>query len=106
MKIVINTCYGGFGLSDSAMKRLIELGYTGLTEVEDAEAKRYGVNYYGVNAIERTDPLLVQVVEELGEKADTRFSSLKVIEIPDDVKYRIEEYDGVEWIAEDCREWR
>lgn len=53
----------------------------------------------------RDDPILVQVVEEMGEKADSRFASLKIVEIPDDVEWQIEEYDGSEWIAEKHRTW-
>jgi hypothetical protein len=56
--------------------------------------------------VERNDPVLVQIVEELGEKADGRFASLSVVDIPDDVQWRIEEYDGSEWVAEDHRTWR
>lgn len=55
--------------------------------------------------IARDDPVLVQVVRELGEKADSRFSSLKVVEIPADVEWIIEEYDGLEWVAEKHRTW-
>ncbi|GAA5417952.1 hypothetical protein Pryu01_03030 [Paraliobacillus ryukyuensis] len=55
--------------------------------------------------IERNDEDLVKVIEELGEKANTRVSSLKIVEIPDDVEYVIEDYDGVEWIAEKHRTW-
>lgn len=54
---------------------------------------------------ERDDPVLVQVVEELGEKANGKHASLKVVEIPDDVDWTIEEYDGNEWVAEVHRTW-
>lgn len=54
---------------------------------------------------ERDDPVLVQVVEELGTKANGRHASLKVVEIPDDVEWQIEEYDGAEWVAEKHRTW-
>jgi hypothetical protein len=53
----------------------------------------------------RADPLLVQVVEELGEFADGRHAELKIVEIPDDVKWQIDEYDGLEWVAEKHRTW-
>jgi hypothetical protein len=33
------------------------------------------------------------------------FAELKVVEIPDDVQWQIEEYDGKEWIAEKHRTW-
>ena len=32
-------------------------------------------------------------------------STLKIIEIPDDVDWIIEEYDGNEWVAEKHRTW-
>jgi hypothetical protein len=38
----------------------------------------------------------VQVVEELGEDANTRFSELAIADIPEGTKYRIDEYDGSE----------
>lgn len=53
----------------------------------------------------RSDPLLLQVIEELGEAADGSCADLQVVEIPDDVKWHVEEYDGMEWIAEDHRTW-
>lgn len=55
--------------------------------------------------IKRHDPALVQVVEEMGSKADGDHAELKVVEIPDDVEYIIEEYDGLEHIAEVHRTW-
>ena len=54
---------------------------------------------------ERTNPLLIQVIEELGERANNRFSKLEIVEIPDDVKWQIDEYDGWESIHEVHREW-
>jgi len=29
----------------------------------------------------------------------------KVVEIPDDIEFVIEEYDGIEWVAEKHRVW-
>ncbi len=55
--------------------------------------------------LERDDPVLVQVVEELGSKADGRYAELEIVEIPDDVRWQIEEYDGKEWVAEQHRTW-
>lgn len=90
MKIVINKCYGGFGLSPLARKKYHELGGGVLKDYEYPE---------------RSDPLLVKVVEELGESANGGFAELKVVEIPDDVDFTIEEYDGVEWVSETHRTW-
>jgi hypothetical protein len=91
MKIVINTCYGGFGLSKEALALFNER--TGTVVTYDFEIKR-------------NDPILVEIVEQLGEAAGGFFSALKVVEIPDDVEWGIEKYDGNEWIAEKHRTWK
>ena len=90
MKIVINACYGGFGLSKEALALFNERSGTVVT--------------YDIE-IKRDNPILVEIVEQLGESANTRFSELKVVEIPDDVEWGIEEYDGDEYIAEKHRTW-
>lgn len=55
--------------------------------------------------IERNDPALVQLVEENAELYAGRCAQLTVVEIPDDVQWTIEEYDGNEWVAEVHRTW-
>ena len=92
MKVVINRRYGGFGLSGRA---------------EELYKERKGITdpkwwYYN---IERNDPVLVELVEELGSKVNTRYSELAVVEIPDDVEWEINEYDGWESIHEKHRVW-
>lgn len=63
-------------------------------------------NYcFSAKEIKRTDKDLIKVVEKLKEKANTICSSLKIIKIPDDVDYEIEEYDGNEWVSEKHRTW-
>lgn len=52
----------------------------------------------------RTDPDLVEIIERIGEKkASTRLSSLKIIEVPDNVEFEIDNYDGYETIKEICK---
>ena len=92
-KIVINACHGGFGLSDLAMRR-----YAEMKKIED-------VNTIHVYDIDRADPDLVQVVEELGEESYDRYADLKIVEIPEDVDWYIHEYDGLEHVAERHRTW-
>lgn len=53
----------------------------------------------------RSDPILVQTVEELGEKANGRHAKLKVVEIPDEIEWEIDEYDGMEIVRETSRSW-
>lgn len=62
------------------------------------------IAFYSTN-LDRDDEKLVQVVEELGETANCEFSQLKIVEIPEDVEWYIQDYDGVEWIAEKHRTW-
>lgn len=54
----------------------------------------------------RDDPLLVQVVEELGDAANGPHAELAIVDIPADVEFTIEEYDGREHVAEAHRTWR
>jgi hypothetical protein len=53
----------------------------------------------------RDCPVLVGIIEELGKEANNSLSELKIIEIPDDVEWEIQEYNGVEWVAEKHRKW-
>lgn len=56
--------------------------------------------------IDRNEPLLVQCIQELGEKSCGSYcGKLKIVEIPDNVKYTIESYDGKEHVAEVHRTW-
>jgi hypothetical protein len=108
MKIVINDCYGGFGLSSAAIK--LYAANVGIKLKKENDP--WGVSYYSEDDrywnprnIERNDPELVKVVELLGEDSADSFAALKVIEIPDDVDWDIHEYDGREWVAEKHRTW-
>ena len=89
MKIVINTCFGGYGLSEKAYA---ELGI---------EWDGHGYKYND----KRDDPELVAVVEKLGDRASGRFAELKVVDVPDGVDWYIDEYDGMEHVAETHSTW-
>jgi hypothetical protein len=54
---------------------------------------------------QRTHPLLVKVVEALGERANGALAKLLVVEVPDGVEFDIEDYDGMESIHEKHRSW-
>jgi len=117
MKIVINSDFGGFGLSNEAFERYLIEKETPFRKVPN----RYGFYFYenGPNSvgddtdimlwdmeIERNDPVLVRIVEEMGEDANGTHASLKIVEIPEDVEWEIDEYDGCEHVAEKHRTWR
>ena len=142
MKIVINTCFGGFGVSQAATVRYNELKQRPcylfhqkdlkgpFVRILPGERPALGIFYaFDVNEIPldrsdlwwkehdasidnhrynseiRSDPALVQVVEELGEFADGPYARLKVIEIPDGVEFEIDDYDGCETVREKHRSW-
>ena len=90
MKVVINVCFGGFGLSQAVYDRYNELT---------------GKNVKYQNDITRDDIVLVQVVEELGQEANGHHSELKIVEIPDGISWFIDDYDGMETIHETHRTW-
>lgn len=113
MKVVINSCYGGFSLSERAIELLFDKkGWTLVKKVLDSSFTSYYKdsieedNYFYEGDIDRNDPELVAVVEELGDEANGWAAELKIIDIPNDVKWYNEEYDGLEWIAEEHRTWR
>lgn len=74
-----------------------------------ADRQRHNQSYrqqvFDDKALDRDDPVLVQVIQELGKAANTRYSDLKIVEIPADIEWQIEEYDGLEWVAEKHRTW-
>jgi hypothetical protein len=111
MKVIINSDYGGFNLSDEATELYAK--YKGITlrkeerSSDSALSSDYyvGNEWFNYREIPRNDAELVRVVKELGEKANGFCATLKVIEVPEDVDWYIEEYDGNEWVAEKHRTW-
>jgi hypothetical protein len=92
-KVVYNSCYGGFGLSKKA-----HLLY--------CEKKGLDPENYDSDRIARHDPILVEVVEELGLEANGICAKLKIDE--DDGWYKIIYHDGlerVEWFDPKWEDW-
>jgi hypothetical protein len=137
-KVVINACFGGFGLSEAGYRRYAELkaitlypekGQFGLThywtvspearptfldgaafyeastEERQASNAAYSASQLCDRDFPRDDPELIRVVEELGPASNGDFAELKVVSIPADVSWHIDEYDGNETIREDHRTW-
>ena len=91
--VVINTCYGGFGLSGRAVRDYKDMA--GITDDKWYERD-----------IPRDDPYLIKIVRDLGMAANGAHANLKIVELPPDVEWQIEEYDGNEWVAEKHRIWQ
>jgi hypothetical protein len=122
-KVVYNACYGGFGLSKEACQRYwdikgqqvwiedVQWGFTvwlvppeERLEEKDWSSRTmderiafntaYSKQTWYNRDVDRHDPVLVQVVEELGKKANGDFAELAIDEVHG--PYRIDEYDGNE----------
>jgi len=120
MKVAINTCFGGFGISNLAFEKLLER--KGITF--DKVPAKYPIrgndsDYYKAGSEQsdatylseyefyeqRNDPDLIAVIEELGKDSWGWASELSIVDIPDDVEWHIHEYDGLEHVAENHRTW-
>lgn len=89
MKVVYNNSFGGFHLSDEALKEWKRL--------KNIPEKEYVSAYSDI--LPRHDPILVQIVEEGKKdpsKYNTAFRELSIEELPDGTEYWINEYDGSE----------
>ncbi len=99
-KIVVNRCFGGFGLSKRAtnlyLQYRIEQDPDFDKDVEEDD--KFDPTYDA----KRDDPILVRVVEELGKEANTRCSRLEIVEVRDQPQweYHLREYDGSESVEE------
>lgn len=112
-KILINTDYSSFGLSDKAVelylnKKRIKFTTENKKSVFSDRQFIFYVDgkYFSEHDLQRDDPVLIETVEELGlKKAADSFGSLKIVEIPYDIEWTLQNYDGSEWIAEKHRIW-
>jgi hypothetical protein len=115
MKLVLNECYGGFGVSNQAVELYAnKKGLALIISGESSFGRDYtidGKRFHPCMEISREDPIFVEVVEELGEKANGFSAELIVVEVPDGCEYSIHEYDGAEsidqtWITVSLSELR
>ncbi len=84
MKVLINSCYGGFRFSEEFLEHIKEL------RGED------DINPWDLH---RDDQQIVEEAIKFGlERAESCFSRFRVIDVPDGLSYYITEYDGIESI--------
>jgi len=151
-EVVINSCYGGFGLSPRAILSLVKKNAKCIEKTPICEyygggnkyiekpcynsdwKKRYEedivvnkiildekffifswlktlsdgefiYNYNDDRGKNREDQDLINTVKDLGTEANGTCANLKIVEIPNDINYVIDEYDGFETIDEAHRSW-
>jgi hypothetical protein len=132
VKVIINKCFGGFGLSHDAMKWLIEKKKWTiekhnikenhkcmLIDYRDSQFNSLGIalneeviaptnkddDWTKSIQLIRTHKDIIECVETLGSIANGSFAELKIVEIPDDIEWEIDEYDGIESIHEKHEVW-
>ena len=96
MRIAINKGYGAFNLNWQAYK---ELG------IEFDDTSYLCNEFFGIKSdywlAWRADERLIKAIEKFGDDLN-----VKVVEIPDDVQWYIEDCDGLECVCEKHRIWR
>ena len=97
-RFVISPCYGGFGVSETGMNLYRQ-------KYEAKFRKPFTQRYWEIS---RQDPLLVEVVQELGKGASTECSKLVIFYVSN--KYvdflDIGEYDGFESVDVDVEKYK
>lgn len=102
-KIAYNACYGGFDLSIEAAELYEKLSGRKLGRLMIGDRKYVS----GAGGLERDDQYLIEVIETLGDKANTRVSKLAIKDIPEGTLYRIDGYDGYESVRTiDDYDWK
>lgn len=100
IKVVHNTCHGGAALTPIALLRMVQRGSEWAMDVLSRSEDHFSKYGYELTKINRHDPILVSVVEELGSNAASAAMSKLEISIVKGNQYRIEEYDGWEKVVE------
>lgn len=95
-KIAYNACWGGFGLSEEASRRLVELDPE---TYEELDPDWGGLPYDA----DRSEPNLIKVIEDMGDRANGRHANLQIANIPDGIPWTISEYDGSETVKVDWK---
>jgi hypothetical protein len=94
MKVVINKCWGGFGLSKPCRSEL--------AKIKGKDPK----DIHNWDEWLRTDADLISLIEARGSKwASDDLAKLKIVEVPDGISWHIHDYDGQEHVAQSHKTW-
>lgn len=130
-KVILNKCYGEFGVSDKVYEEYAKAKGFNLFRYEKKDIDKFVITdnknlflvhyskiYLGKQCKNipneaflylddryREDKTLIDIVEKLGEEANGIWSKLVVVEIPDDLDYVIDNYDGIETLHQKVQEW-
>lgn len=121
MKIAVNKCYGGFSVSREVVDILRSKGYKIIVNGEaypdgsictsqddwgyHLDNEDFNIESDNYRAY-RNNKDLVEAIEKVGEqRASGKLADIKIIEIPNDIEWEIDEYDGIETIHEQHRSW-
>ena len=123
-KVVINSCWGGFCISNEAVlwirrnapckHREILFGETyddgsvagdDRGSLSEEDMRRIYKDANREHQDHRSCPSLIAVVEALGKKAFGQLAHLEVVKFPSGVKFIIDDYDGMESVHEKHRVW-
>ena len=102
-QVVLNDCYGGFGLSKDAVSMLIDkYGLDIDSDYGYVDNDDFGIFDDNRDAY-RMDKRLISVVQKLGvDKASGDNARLRIVSVPDDVVdvhgWHISDYDGIDTI--------
>lgn len=120
MKIAINTCFGGFTVSREVVEKLRAKGHKIIIDGEfyndgsgpRTDGDRWGYHIYNENFgiddenhyAHRSHPDLIKAIEE-SKNPSGSLSKIEIVEIPDNVKWEIDDYNGMESVHETHRIW-
>lgn len=94
IEVLYNVCYGGWGISNKAKE---------LYTLRTPKNSNNFYDYYDYYYSKRSDPILIQIYNELGDEFDRKYSKTSIQKIPKKYEkyYDIHEYDGLETVEID-----
>ena len=99
MKVAIYPSIGSFSLTRDQTQWMADHGHQRAKGFLSEAGSDELFDIWYPDEVERTDPILIACLE-------LNPGSCKIVEVPDEVSWTIQEYDGKEWVAEVHRTWR